>query len=167
MELAQTLQSSVPGIYEAMFNVIGEAAGEQEREVRVFPYELKQYEPAAYVLIKDIKGPRYEWESIGYYAQREIYSIHGRVSLFSGDAGIAVAIKAMKETFAVFTACVMNPIISGRDEPMLGTTGPSPQILLPEDAEFNAGVGIVGTGPGGWETTLDWGFHFEAVLTPE
>jgi hypothetical protein len=165
----QTLASSVPGIYTAFYSLVSAAANE-ETQVAVMPFELAQYEPAAYIVIGGIKGPRYEWESIGYYAQKEIYTIFGFVSVFLGGAtptAPETVAASVAETFGIFERCVMQQVITNRDEPILGTTGPSPYLVLPEEVDFAAGVGLIDGGPGGWQTQLDWVFRFEALLTPE
>lgn len=165
--MSQGLASSVPGVYAALIGLVEEAAGEQSEPIAVFPFELKQYEPATYILLGGIKGPRYEWESIGYYSQTEKYEIHGKVATFTGASGEkAIAVAAIANTYAAFNACVMSPVISNRNEPILGTEGPSPYLVLPDEAQFSAGVGLIDNGPAGWQTTLDWSFHFEAYLTP-
>ena len=165
----QGLVSSVPGVYAALLKLAQEAGGEQEEPVMVFPFELAEYEPASYVLISGIKGPRYEWESIGDFAQKELYEIHGKATVFSGDDvgnNPGLAIDVMTETFALFQTCVMTPVMSNRDMPILGTTGPTPYLILPEDTEYTAGPGTMAGGSAGWSGELEWSFHFEAILTP-
>jgi hypothetical protein len=160
--------SSVPGIYKALFSLIEKAAGEQESAPAVFPWELKQYEPRSYIVVSGIKGPRFEWHAIPYQ-QEEHYSIFGKVSVFTGEAqtpNTEVAVAAMEEVWSLFNACVMTPVVSNVKAPFLGTTGPTPQIMLPEEADFNAGVGIIANGPAGWQANIDWSFSFAAILTP-
>lgn len=168
----QTFISSVPGIYTALFGLVKEAAEEQANpQVTVLPFELAQYEPAAYIIVSGIKGPRYEWESFEpFFAQKEEYEIHGFVSVFVGESGAMrpeVATDAISDTFAIFQQCVMASVVSNRNEPMLGTTGPSPYLMLPQETSFDAGVGLIDGGPGGWATKLEWSFRFEALLNVE
>jgi hypothetical protein len=170
--MTQTLISSVPGIYTALLGLVTEAAEEEANpQVTVFPFELDQYEPAAYIVLSEIRGPRYEWESFEpFFAQKEFYSIHGKVIVFTGDSGTIrpeVVTNALVSTFDIFQQCVMSPIMSNRNEPMLGTTGPSPYLMLPEETSYEAGVGKIAGTPGGWDSILDWAFRFEALLTVE
>jgi hypothetical protein len=164
-----TLVSSVPGVFTALLNLIRTVAEEQSPSIAVFPFELGQYEPASYVMLSEIKGPRYEWESIGNYAQREIYDITGKATVFSGDSAATnatLAVTVLEETFALFQTCVMTPVITNRDMPTFGTAGPTPFLVLPLESAYTAGPGNIGGGQGGWCGVIEWGFHFEAVLTP-
>lgn len=165
--MAQDLVSSVPGIYEALLKLIEEAASEKPN-VYVFPWELKQYEPATYIIVGGIKGPRFEWHAIPFQ-QEEHYEIHGKVSVFVGEQDspdVKLAVNAMNEVWSVFDSCVMSQVVSNRTAPFLKTTGPTPQIMLPQEAEFTAGVGVIANGPGGWVANIDWSFEFATILTP-
>lgn len=160
--------SSVPGIYEALAKLVTEAGNEQSPPVPVFDFEIGQYEPARYITIHEIGGPRYDWEAIPYQ-QRELYEIHGLTTVFTGDSPTTnpkVATEVLTETFNLHQACVMTVVVSNRKAPFLGTTGPTPQIMLPEEAHYEAGPGVMDGAPSGWVGKLNWSFHFEAILTP-
>jgi hypothetical protein len=160
--------SSVPGIYSGLLELIRKAAEEQSKTVSVFEFELAQYEPAAYVIVGPIKGPRYEWESIPLQ-MREVFDICGKATVFSGDSpgtNTAVAVEVLTETFAAFQSCVMTPALENRGAPTFGTAGPSAQIVLPLEANYDAGLDIIAGQPGGWGGVIEWALHFEAVLNP-
>ena len=135
----------------------------------MFSFALGQYEPAGYVLIREIKQEPYEWESIGFFAQKERYDVCGEVSVFSRDSPAtnpAVVETVLKETYSLFQKCVMTPVMSNRDMPILGTTGPSPYLMLPWESQPDFGVAEMDGGQAGWYGKVDWSFHFEAMLTP-
>jgi hypothetical protein len=167
--MGQDLVSSVPGVFAALLGLVCTAAAEQSPSVSVFAFELGQHEPGSYVMVHEIKGPRYEWENIGPFSQKEMYSIHGKATVFSGDSvatNETLAVDVLDETFALMQACVMTPVMSNRDMPILGTTGPTPYLMLPVESQYDAAPGVIGGGPGGWCGVLDWGFSFEAIITP-
>lgn len=168
-----TFPSSVPGIYGGLLKIIREAAEEQSKPVSVFPFMLAEFEPARYVIVGPIKGPRYEIESIPIQLAEE-YEIHGKATVFSGDTppatdparGAELADEVLTETFQVLEACVMGPAIANRDSPTFGTAGPSAQIMFPIQAEYDAGLDIIAGQPGGWGGVIDWALTFKAIITP-
>lgn len=161
--------SSVPGVFNALLTLIQQAAAAQSPSVAVFPFELGQYEPGSYVTVHDIVGPRYEWETIGSFAQKEFYDIAGCATVYTGDSPATnpgVGVTVLSQTFSLLQSCVMTPVFSHRTTPLLGTTGPSPYLMLPGDFEYRAGPGAMGEGETGWCGVLTWSFHFEALITP-
>ena len=182
--MTQDLVSSVPGIYDALLGLIQTAAAgatnpvpnAPDPKVYVFPFEIGQYEPGAYVTVHGItgpqgsgQGPQYQWESIGSFSQKELFGIKGNVTVFSGDSPTnnpSVATQVLGWCLALFQTCVMTPVMSNRNMPLLGTAGPSPYLLLPARMGYTAGPGTIGGGPGGWDGTYSWSFHFESIITP-
>ncbi len=167
--MTQDLISSVPGIYTALFNLISAAAAQQATPVQVYPFEVGVNEPAQYIQLHKIIGPRYEWESIGFFQQKELYEIVGMVSVFSGTSpgeDPTIAVEQLQTAFALLQSCVMTPVFSNRTMPLLGTTGPSPLSVLPTVADVDASPGDISGVPTGWQTDITFGFSFEAVLTP-
>jgi hypothetical protein len=167
--MAQDLVSSVPGIYAALFGLIKAAAAQQTPAVAVYPFEVGVNEPAAYIQLHKILGPSYEWESIGFFQQKERYEIVGMVSVFSGASPAedpTIAIEQLQTAFTLLQSCVNTPVFSNRAMPMLGTTGPSPLQMLPSHFSTDAGPGDIDGVPTGWQTDITFGFAFEAVLTP-
>ena len=55
---------------------------------------------------------------------------------------------------------------SNRTMPLLGTTGPSPLLMVPSQMSYDCGPGNIAGGEAGWYGTYTWQFHFEAILTP-
>lgn len=171
VEGGQTVQltSSVPGIYAAFLALIEAAAGGQTPPVHVFPFEVTQYEPAQYIMLSGIEGPEYEWATIGSYSQKETYNVWGKVTVFDGRSlgdNPAVATQVMNSTFSLFQTCVMDQALTNRTEPILGTTGPSPQQMLPVYSKYTAGPGRQGDAQVGWEGTIEFAFSFLAYLVP-
>lgn len=178
------LVSSVPGVFDALLGLVQTAAAGQSNpvpnapdpKVYVYPFELGEYVPGAYVTIHGITGPKgsgpgpvYEWESIGSFAQREIFGIKGNVTVFTGDSptnNASVSTQVLGWCLSLFQSCVMTPVMSNRNMPLLGTTGPSPFLMLPARMGYSAGPGTIGKGLGGWAGEYSWSFHFESVVTP-
>jgi hypothetical protein len=163
------LVSSAPGIFDALLKLVRAAAAEQSPPVSVFPFELGQYEPAAYVMLSKIENHVFEWESIGVFAQKERYEIQGKTTVFSGDSAVTnptLATTILAETYALFQACVMTPAMSNRNMPILNTEGPTPYLMLPGFARYDAAPGNIGGGTGGWCGVLDWSLRFEAIVIP-
>jgi hypothetical protein len=166
--VTQDLVSSVPGIYTALVGLVKGAAEEQPEVVSVFDFALGQLVPARYITVEGIEGPRYEWEAIPLQ-MREVYDIHGKVTVFSGDSPATnprLALQVLTETFGLFQSCVMTPALEKRGAPTFGTDGPSAQIVLPLEASYDAAPGSMDGGPSGWSGVITWSFHFEAVITP-
>lgn len=178
------LVSSVPGVFDALLGLVQTAAAATtspvpntpDSTVYVFPFELGEYVPGAYVTIHGITGPQgvgpgpqYKWETIGSFSQRELFGINGAVTVFCGDSptnNTSIATQVLGWCISLFQTCVMTPVMSNRDMPMLGTTGPSPFLMLPARMGYSAGPGTIGDGPGGWTGVYSWSFHFESVITP-
>jgi hypothetical protein len=164
-----SLISSVPGIYEKLDALLKAAGEEQDPRIPVFSFELGQYEPAGYVFIKEIKQQPYEWEAIGAFTQKETYDICGEATVFSGDSQATnpeVVQRVIEETYALFQNCVMTPVMSNRDMPILGTTGPTPYLVLPWESQPDFGPAEIAGGQAGWYGKINWSFHFEALITP-
>jgi hypothetical protein len=160
--------SSVPGIYAALLKLIREAAEEQSKPVSVFPAALAQFEPARYIIVGPIKGPRYDWHAIPIQLAEE-YEIQGKATVFSGDSPATneeLAAEVMAQTFALFGECVAGPAIANRDQPTFGTTGPSAQVMFPIQADYTAGLDIIAGQPGGWGGVIDWALTFKAIISP-
>lgn len=163
------LISSVPGVYERLAALIAEAGEAQDPQIPLFQFALGEYEPAGYVLITEIRQDPYEWESIGSFSQKEKYDICGEASTFTGDSpntNPAVVQQTIETLYTMFQACVMTPVMSNRTMPILGTSGPSPYLMLPWESQPTFGVADMAGGQAGWYGKIDWSFHFEAVLTP-
>jgi hypothetical protein len=163
-----TFVSSVPGIYEGLLKLIREAAAEQSQPVSVFPAALAQFEPARYIIVGGIKGPRYDWHAIPLQLAEE-YEIQGKVTVFSGDSAAtnqSLAAEVMAQTFALFGECVAGPAIANRDAPTFGTSGPNAQVMFPVQAEYDAGLDIMAGQPSGWGGVIDWALTLKAIITP-
>jgi hypothetical protein len=163
------LVSSAPGIFTALLGLVEAAAGEEEEQTLVFPFELGQYEPARYVMVSEIANHIIEWESIGDFGQKETYEVRGKATVYSGDSiatNPALATSVLTDTYALFQACVMTPAMSNRDMPILGTTGPTPYLMLPAYARYHGNPGNMAGGQAGWCGEIDWSFHFEAYIAP-
>jgi hypothetical protein len=161
--------SSVPGIYEGLLKLVREAAAEQSSpQVSVFPAELAQYEPQAYIIVGPIKGPRYDWHAIPLQLTEE-YEIQGKVTVFSGDSAAtneSLAAEVLTQTFALFGECVAGPAIANRDAPTFGTSGPNAQVMFPVQADYTAGLDIMAGQPSGWGGVIDWALTFKAIINP-
>lgn len=167
--MSQTLISSVPAVFSALEGLIRKAGEEQSPQIPVFAFELGEYEPAGYVLIHEIEQEPYEWESIGDFAQKESYDICGIVTTFTGDSPFtnpSVVPSTMESVYALLQACVMTPVMSHRDMPILGTTGPTPYLMVPSKSQPRFETASMAGGAAGWCGVIDWSFHFEARLTP-
>lgn len=167
--MSQDLVSSVPGIFTALLGLVQTAAAAMTPQPAVFAFELGQYEPGRYVTVHEIKGPDYQWEDIGTFAQKEIYEICGLATVFTGDSvtnNANVATQVLADTIDLFQTCVMTPVMSNRTMPLLGTTGPSPLLMLPDRMAYDSGPGEIAGGEGGWVGKYEWSFHFEAIITP-
>lgn len=182
--MSQDLVSSVPGIFDALLGLVQSAAASASNpvtnapdpKVYVFPFELGDYVPGAYVTVHGItgpqgsgQGPQYQWESLGSFSQREIFGIKGAVTVFSGDSptnDATIATKVLGWCMSLFQTCVMTPVMSNRNIPLLGTTGPSPLMMLPARMGYSGGPGTIGGAVGGWAGVYSWSFHFESMITP-
>ena len=167
--MSQDLVSSAPGIYQAMLTLVQQAAAAQNPVVSVFPFELGQYEPGSYVTLHAIENHRFEWAYIPTFTQYEYYDITGVATVFTGDSPAdnpTVATTVLNQTYSLFQNVVMTPVISNRDMPIFQTQGPSPLMMLPEVAQYTAGVGNLAGGPGGWVGTIDFRYSFTALVTP-
>lgn len=168
--MTQDLILSAPGVYIAMLGLIQTAGAAQDPVISVYGFEVGASEPDDYIEVLGFKDHHIKPETIGTFSQIEEYSITGRTTVFTGASPVDdpnVGIEILQQTYDIFQAVVMTPLMSNRNEPILGTLGPSPYLMLPESAEYDAGVGTIGDGPGGWAGWLDWSFHFEAYLTPQ
>lgn len=160
--------SSVPGIYEGLLKLIREAAEEQSQPVSVFPAALAQFEPARYIIVGPIKGPRYDIHALPIQLE-ELYEIQGKATVFSGESPAAnkdLAAEILTQTFDLLGACVMGPAIANRDAPTFGTSGPNAQVMFPIAADYEAGLDIIAGQPGGWGGVIDWALTFKAIITP-
>ncbi len=167
--MSQTLVSSVPGVFLRLEFLLKQAAEAQEPQIPVFPFALGEYEPSGYVFIEKIEQDPYEWETIGSFSQKEVYDICGTVSTFTGDSPFtnpSVVTSTMERVYAMMQQIVMEPVMSNRDMPILGTPGPSPYLMIPSESKPEFGVATASDGPAGWFGQVKWSFHFEAILTP-
>lgn len=166
--MSQNLVSSVPGIFSALLGLLQTAAAQQTPPVQVFPFAVGPYEPASYVTLHATENHTFEWAYLGTFSQYEHYDIVGAASVFTGDSVTSgtVATDILNQTYALFQAVVMTPVMSNRDMPIFQTSGPSPYEMLPERAQYSAAPGEIGGNPGGWVGCIDFSYHFDAVITP-
>lgn len=163
------LVSTAPGIYTALLGLVQTAAAGQSPAVSVFAFEIGQYEPATYITVHAIENQSWEWAYLGTYTQYEEYDIVGCASVYSGESpntNPSVATTVMNQTYNLFQAAVMTPVMSNRTIPILG--GPSNVIeMTPNFSRYTAGLGDMGGQPAGWVGCIDWSFHFRANVTPQ
>ena len=166
--MTQNLVSSAPGIYQALLSLVQTAAGQQQPPVNVFPFEPGQYVPGSWVTVQGIENHEWEWESIGSFSQKEHYDVCGQVVVYTGDTVTSgtVPIDVLTQTYSLFQAAVMTPVMSNRTMPLLGTTGPSPFLMLPGHTRYAASPGEIGGEEAGWLGVVEWSFHFDAYITP-
>ena len=165
--------STAPYVYSALVGLVKEACEAREQPTAFFDFELAQFEPAQYTIVTGIPGHQWEWESIGAFQQKEFYVIAGYSTIFSGDnpaTNYTLALEMMQETYSLFQATVMVPLMSNRTVPILGHTHPQPGSvyrMLPGTTAYDSGVGSVDGAPAGWQSRLDWTFEFAAMVNPE
>lgn len=166
------LISTAPYVWSALLGLIETAALAQNPVVQVFPFELGQYEPAAYVMLTGIEQHTFEWETIGSFTQKETYDICGKVTYWTGDSPADtqdVASTVITQVYSTFQTLVMTPAMSNRTVPILGNTyaaAGAVYLMLPGYARYSAAPGLMQGAQAGWEGTLAWSFHFEALVTP-
>lgn len=161
--------SSAPGIYIAMLGLLQDAGAAQSPPVQVFPFELGQYEPGSYITVHAIENHVWEMETISY-SGKEHYDISGIATVFTGE-GVAdsptVGTDILTATYDLFNTVVMTTLITNRNEPTFGTTGPSPYQPIPGFTRYTAGPGRTKDGqPWGWMGVIDWSWHFDAYIVP-
>lgn len=167
--MTQDLVSTAPGIFIALLGLVQTAGAAQNPAVSVFAFELGQYQPATYVTIHAIENHHWEWAYIDTFTQYEEYDVVGCASVYSGDSPFttpSVASTVMTQTYNLFQACVMTPVMSNRTIPVLG--GPANVIeMTPNDSGYTAGLGDVGGSQTGWAGEIPFSFHFRANVTPQ
>lgn len=166
--MTQNLSSTAPGIYKALLGLVQTAAAGQNPPINVFPFEIGQYEPGSYVTVQAVENHHWEWAYIGTFTQYEAYDVCGIATVFTGDSVTSgtVATDVMAQTYSLFETCVMTPVMSNRNIPILG--GPSNVIeMTPNDSGYTAEPGLVDGNPSGWVGVIPWSFHFRANVTPQ
>lgn len=161
------LVSTAPGVYTALLALVQTAAAAQNPAVQVFPFELGTYEPGSYVTVHAIENQTWTPETLGTFSQLEHYDICGSATVFTGDSPATnanVATQTLAAAYSLFQACVMTPVMSNRTEPIFGVSN-GPYQVLPAWSRYVAGLGVEG-GPAGWFGMVQWGFHFDAYVTP-
>lgn len=162
------LVSSVPATFSSLLSLIQEAGDTQSPAVPVFGFALAQAEPASYVLLNGVENHNYMPETLGNFGQQETYDITGIASVFSGSASPddpTVTTDVMTETYALFEAVVMAPVVTNRLTIAPGGIG-QPWRVLPGPVRYSSGPGIVGGGTGGWAGLIEFTFHFAAQIFP-
>lgn len=167
--MTYTLPTSVPGVYSALFGLVSAAAASYPayngQPVGVFAFEIGQYVPGAYITVHKIIGPKYTPEAMPF-TMKEVFQIVGAVKVFTGDSVTnkpTVALDVLTEVFNLFSACVVEPLMTNNEVPILGTSGPSPYVMLPVSTGYTAEPGVVGDEQAGWEGVLSWAYQFEAL----
>lgn len=166
--MTQDLVSTAPGVFTALLGLVQTAAATQNPPVNVFAFELGQYEPGSYVTVHAIENQTWDWAYLGTFTQREEFDISGVATVFSGDSasvGSTVVTDVLNQTYSLFQALVMTPVMSNRTIPILG--GPSNVFeMTPNHTRYEASPGEIGGAPGGWVGLIDWSFRFRANVTP-
>ena len=167
-----TLQTTAPAAWAAILGFVQTAAALQSPPVTVFPAELSQYEPGSYIIVGDITNHGFDPESTGYEFI-ETYTIGGLCTVFTGSTNVDITTTAadiMADTYALYTACVMTPMVTnrgGNGVPVLGITNPQPVYwIMPNQIEFTQGPGNIGGGQGGWQAVIRWSYTLKALLSP-
>lgn len=161
--------SSAPGIYTAMLGLIQAAGSTQNPPVDVEAFALGQYEPGSYVEILQIENHIWDMETITY-SGKEHYDITGIATVFTGT-GIkdspTVGTDILAETYDLFNEIVMSTLITNRNEPTFGTTGPTPYQAIPGYSRYTGGPGRNQQGqPFGFMGVIEWSWHFDAYISP-
>jgi hypothetical protein len=167
--MSEDLVLTAPLIWNAVFSTITNIGLAQNPVIPVFPYEIGQYEPGTYVIVKDIENLKVAPETLGYFSMIESYDITGYVSVFTGSSpsefDTSPATSTLTNCFNAFYTMVMTPMMSNRSMPMFGVL-PTPNNFYLNEFTYTAGPGSIAGGAAGWEGTLEWSFHYEAFITP-
>lgn len=161
--------SSAPGIYVALLGLIQEAGAAQFPAVDVEAFALGQYEPGDYVEVLQIENHVWEMETISY-SGKEHYDIAGIATHFTGTGikdSATVGTDVLSATYDLFNTIVMSTLITNRNEPTFGTTGPSPYQAIPGFTRYTGGQGMNKAGqPWGFMGVIEWSWHFDAYIVP-
>ena len=167
------LTSSVPGAYDAFYNLIKTAGAGQSPPVAVMAQELVQYEPGSYVCLgatpgghKAVENHRWEWAALGSFAFYETYDFCGYATVLQGDVDPEVI---LARTWSLYQAVVMNPIVANRGSNgtnVLGSAAPaSLEYIIPVDANYVGVPGNFAGGQEGFQGIVEFCFSVKARIT--
>jgi hypothetical protein len=161
------LTSSVPGAFNAFYNLLVTAGQTQSPQVPVFHTELVGDIPLSYVVLTGVENHEFEFAALGSYAQYETYEIVGEAVVFQGGTDTVGVLTA---TWSLYQNVVMSTVVANRGQPggnqILGSTAPtSLEILVPSYARYSGQPGNLAGGLAGVLGTVQFSYYVKARIT--
>ena len=166
------LTSSVPGAYDAFYNLIKTAGSTQSPPVTVMAQELQQYEPGSYVCLgetpsghKAVENHRWEFGGTGW-VWYETYDFCGYATVLQGDVDPETVLAA---TWTLYQNVVMTPMVLNRGANgtnVLGSASPaSLSFITPTDANYTGVPGNFSGGMAGFQGIVEFCYSVKARIT--
>lgn len=167
------LTSTVPGAYDAWYNLLKNAGAAQSPAVTVMAQELVQYEPGSYVCLGDtpsglkaVQNHRFELAALGSYAMYETYQFCGYATVVQGDVDPETV---LSKTWTLYQNVVMSTVVANRGAngaQVLGSAAPvSLEWIVPEDANYTGYPGNFGGGSAGFQGIVEFCYSLKARIT--
>lgn len=141
------LTSTVPGAFNALYNLLVAAGDAQNPTIPVFHSEVLLGVDVnnGYVLLEKVENQRIDLAALGSYAQYETYDICGTVTYqLGGPDPTTMAEDVLNGTWSIYQNVVMSTVVAnrgGNGVPILGSQAPTAlQWILPDRAEYTGGA---------------------------
>lgn len=166
------LTSTVPGAFNALYNLLVTAGNAQSPAIPVFHSEVLQGQMTqnGYVLLDRVENHRYEWGALGSFAFYETYDICGEVVYYQGGPDPVTLVESvLNQTWATYQNVVMTTVVANRGEggpQVLGSAAPAAlEYIIPTTAEYAGGPSNMDGSPSGFIGTVSFSYELKARIT--
>ena len=169
------LQSTVPGSFNALYNLLVTAGNAQTPAVPVFHSEVLQgqFTQNGYVLLDRVENHHYEWGALGSFAFYETYDICGEVVFYQGGGAATDLVEAvLNQTWTTYQNVVMATVVENSGSiasgggPVLGSAAPAAlEQIIPADANYTGQPAEMDGAASGFIGTVAFTYSLKARIT--
>jgi len=164
-----SLTSTVPGAFNALYNLLVAAGNAQNPKIPVFHSEVLagQLTQNGYVLLRGVQNHRLDLAALGSYAHYECYEICGCVDYYQGGPDpLSMVEQVLDQTWAIYQEVVMSTVVANRGAaggaPVLGSSAPTQlTYVLPICAEYTGAP----SGDAGFAGQVEFRYEIKARIT--
>lgn len=169
------LTSTVPGAFNALYNLLATAGNGQSPSIPVFHSEVMRDQQLqnGYVLLEQVENHRMTPAALGSYAFYETYDFCGCVVFYQGGPDlVTMAETVLSQTWSIYQNVVVTTVINNAGVPaygggpVLGSAAPAAlEVIVPAVAAYTGGPGQMEGGASGFIGEVSFRYSLKARIT--
>lgn len=166
------LTSTVPGTFNAFYNLLVAAGNGQNPAIPVFHSEVPSGTllQNGYVVLERVENHSFDPAALGSYAFYESFDVCGVVEYYLGGSDLTTMVESvLTSTWSIYQNVVMTTAVQNRGvagQQVLGAAAPAAlEWFKPMEASYMGAEGNVGAQPSGWIGQVSFRYNAYARIT--